>query len=1163
MNKRTTIARVAMTLLFAVCATTMWATKYITDVMVVGAYYEKDVNSTKKKYTDKGWTAIDKDLNDNVSAFSDYIYLLYKSDEESNIDASFITGFYISNTYKSSIKYNDRTYYPVSYDGSDHFKDVKGNLNSNTSGKDIYLYYTKDPFENGNAVSNISFSDKSSGAVGLDGGSGGYDLNTGAGAASDDIYLHFSASKPTYVPDPFVINSLDDWNKLAKLVNEGKESFYGKTIELGADISNIQVMVGNSNHPFKGDFNGNGKTIDVAYSGIVDGIAPFHYVDNVIIENLNVTGIIMPMWNTKHSAGLLGMCSGFNQIYNCKVSVNIALLADMTSPAEGYAGGIVGHGGNGTLIMEKCIFDGNISNFSKYAGGLLGWCNDVKLTMGNCLFKGTFTPIKGGKYHPIACKWNEAKSASATVFDTYYLNTIDPGDLGDNFLLGTEGTPISKNFVDGEWDTTVKAADGNTYYTRHVTPIEMPYSYGFENGMNGWRVWSLEATSGIKTDEKKSGTYSFKFEECNHNQHLISPEITSPTARVEMSFKFKGTANKSVSFQIGTSSTTNDINAFTWSDPNSVTTSNWSEVKATIGAGVKYVAIRYIGSSSAMYVDDFVFEAPYQAPVTLALSEWTEDGATFNWEAPNSYVQKYFYQYREKDTEEWIATGETTETTMTITGLKNNTAYEFKVAAVYEGDEKSYFMTAEFTFKAQYLVPANITASEWTADAITFNWEAPKSTVQKYFYQYKEKDAEEWIATGETTQTTVTLTGLNPQTDYEFRLAAVYNEEEKSAFVIVAFTTKNQIVSLPYEYSFENGMGYWSLGKGADNSGAKADAKHQGNNGFLFGKTDHQQYLISPQIKSDGPMKVTFWFKNADSNNPAYFYVCCATDLTTNDIKSSSRVTASDGIWKQGVVHCPEEAQFFVIVWDNSGGELCIDDFNFTLESAEEPKEPEEPEELEDSETPEGYMTAFNNAGYATYYNGESATTLPPGVEAYIVTGIGENGEPVYEKIADGDTENNTIPAGTAVVLSTKQTSSATGTEPTLAVLSLGGEDHRTFDNNLLHGSDEPTTTTGGETYYKMGSDDNGENSGWYQESENGEAFQSGAHQAWLAWPEKNSDDTPLTLPNQESKESTDIQTIQNPTANEEWYTLNGVKLDRKPTTKGIYICNGHKVVIK
>lgn len=34
-------------------------------------------------------------------------------------------------------------------------------------------------------------------------------------------------------------------------------------------------------------------------------------------------------------------------------------------------------------------------------------------------------------------------------------------------------------------------------------------------------------------------------------------------------------------------------------------------------------------------------------------------------------------------------------------------------------------------------------------------------------------------------------------------------------------------------------------------------------------------------------------------------------------------------------------------------------------------------------------------------------------------------------------------------------------------------------------------------------------------------------------------------------------------TVSDKWYTLNGLRLDKKPTQKGIYIHNGRKVVIK
>ena len=46
---------------------------------------------------------------------------------------------------------------------------------------------------------------------------------------------------------------------------------------------------------------------------------------------------------------------------------------------------------------------------------------------------------------------------------------------------------------------------------------------------------------------------------------------------------------------------------------------------------------------------------------------------------------------------------------------------------------------------------------------------------------------------------------------------------------------------------------------------------------------------------------------------------------------------------------------------------------------------------------------------------------------------------------------------------------------------------------------------------------------------------------------------------------SISLPTINDPrsTINSGWYTLNGMRLDGKPTTQGVYIHNGKKIVIK
>ena len=42
-----------------------------------------------------------------------------------------------------------------------------------------------------------------------------------------------------------------------------------------------------------------------------------------------------------------------------------------------------------------------------------------------------------------------------------------------------------------------------------------------------------------------------------------------------------------------------------------------------------------------------------------------------------------------------------------------------------------------------------------------------------------------------------------------------------------------------------------------------------------------------------------------------------------------------------------------------------------------------------------------------------------------------------------------------------------------------------------------------------------------------------------------------------------DVRSMMSELRGETWYTLDGRKLQEKPTTKGVYIQNGRKVVVK
>ena len=178
---------------------TAGATEFIKDVMLIGGS-ASEVNPLKSALTAQGWTLIDYDLN--KGAGGDYIYLLYKSEEKS-YNKNYITDFIINNSssYSDEWTYDGRTYHLVDYDGGNHFKNVRGDLNSNAGGADIHLYYTRDLFTDDRTVTGIYFNTTQGGGVGTPGSGTGYDLNRLANG--DYVYMHIdtiAASPPA--PDP-------------------------------------------------------------------------------------------------------------------------------------------------------------------------------------------------------------------------------------------------------------------------------------------------------------------------------------------------------------------------------------------------------------------------------------------------------------------------------------------------------------------------------------------------------------------------------------------------------------------------------------------------------------------------------------------------------------------------------------------------------------------------------------------------------------------------------------------------------------------------------------------------------------------------------------------------------------------------------------------------
>ena len=199
MNKNIThkIPRAALTLLMMLAMSlTASATDFITDVMVAGHSNQSQFNTLIQNLQQQGWTDINQDLNQGCGSSSYYIHLLYKTQNSSGNTGVPITDFYIRTGANppDNLTYGGRTYYLVPCQGNDNFVNGHGDLNAGcgSSSDYIFLYYTKDALSNNTGVTAITFNTTQSGAVGANGGSTGYDLNSGAGGAY--IYMHLTTT---------------------------------------------------------------------------------------------------------------------------------------------------------------------------------------------------------------------------------------------------------------------------------------------------------------------------------------------------------------------------------------------------------------------------------------------------------------------------------------------------------------------------------------------------------------------------------------------------------------------------------------------------------------------------------------------------------------------------------------------------------------------------------------------------------------------------------------------------------------------------------------------------------------------------------------------------------------------------------------------------------
>jgi hypothetical protein len=177
------------------------------------------------------------------------------------------------------------------------------------------------------------------------------------------------------------------------------------------------------------------------------------------------------------------------------------------------------------------------------------------------------------------------------------------------------------------------------------------------------------------------------------------------------------------------------------------------------------------------------------APSNFRSTSQVGTSVTLAWNA-QSNITGYKLEYKKSSDSNWTTFSpapSASSTSAVLNGLVANTAYQFRLAAVSKSLTSVYTAIVTVTTKVDPpATPANFRSTAQASNSITLAWNTA-SNATGYKVEYKKSSDSNWSTFSpapSASATTVTVTGLTVNTDYQFRLAAT-NAGGSSAYAAV------------------------------------------------------------------------------------------------------------------------------------------------------------------------------------------------------------------------------------------------------------------------------------------------------------------------------------------------------------------------------------------
>ena len=580
--------------------------------------------------------------------------------------------------------------------------------------------------------------------------------------------------------DEFTINTAGQLAQLAYMVNNGN-SFEYKTITLTGNIDlagHYWTPIGNGDKDFRGSFEGGNKTISNltinttdSYQGLFGSLASA-FVMNVnlvgcnitagsstggiagdagwtTISNCSVSGEIHSAGTSYHNyGGIVGTVSGSS--YGNLIIVGNTNTASVSATADGYAvGGIVGYFGRTTKFRNN--FSTGVVSGSSYVGTLIGMIDedDYNEFTNNC-YPATATNLTG----------------AVGSGDTSTGHDIEGASVGFTISAG-EGVTLSL-------PTPVKTYNNVNYYMSgtvvNTTACTVPDGYHFTGyTVNSGSISDANLMIGSHTltevtdNVTISGSYaegdptdfseliSIEVENATYDgqAHLQEPVVTMGetvlTKNIDYSVSYSGECINAGQYTLtitGNGSYTGSKNATFNILPYDITNSDEITVRISIDQTAEGYYVAYTG-------DDITID-PYNIQIRKGWNYL-------------SYPTEYTFSTNPSPLHDIGAY------TLNINGAGNYTgSREFPLHVVYG---------------APMILP-NITTTATTATISWYDDNNPSSYTVEYgtldYYSFDNPYIV--IGTETTSQTSITLENLTPETQYYARVKGIYGEGQESGW---------------------------------------------------------------------------------------------------------------------------------------------------------------------------------------------------------------------------------------------------------------------------------------------------------------------------------------------------------------------------------------------